>query len=315
MRTQLYCAYKILWIGCIPTGGNAAYADKSNSPNSRCGEIPQPPVTVRMGRNLHYTSFKLRLRRSISLIYMPFSSPQIKWRFFIMEEKTQAEQTSQQTTADAEGIPQTALGKTAVTPAKRSLDKKKIGKMTTKAVAYTAVMTALVFVGTIIGFSNQAFYFNLGDAVILIAGALFNPVSAMLAGGLGAFFGDMYAYPATMLYTLVIKAVEGLVAGLLFHFINRWYDKKLASITEDFDIRKRKALALKILFSTLAALLSTMIMMTGYFMCQTLFYGTITSAILALPFDFAQGAISTAVAMLCLYALKLDEFRFKLSIK
>jgi len=255
-----------------------------------------------------------------------------------MDDKTQTEQTAQflptdsasegaqtrrsefpdaeATAPDAPQLSSSAESTTAqAAQEKRRPDGKKIGRMTTKAVAYTAVMTALVFVGTIIGFSNQAFYFNLGYAVILIAGALFNPVSAMLAGGLGAFFGDMYAYPATMLYTLVIKAVEGLVAGSLFYLINRRYDKMVAKTDGDDKRALKKLYILKIVFSCFASLVSVTLMMLGYFMCQSLFYGTVTSALVALPFDFAQGAISAAVAILCLYALKLDSFRFKLSLK
>lgn len=195
----------------------------------------------------------------------------------------------------------------------KKLRLKKAGRMTTKAVAYTAVMTALVYVGTIIGYSSQAFYFNLGDAVILICAALFNPVCAMLAGGLGAFFGDMTVYPATMVFTLIIKAVEGLIAGVLFMLINKWYDRQYF-VLEDKKGRK-KAYALKIVFSCLASLLSVTVMMLGYFMCQCLFYGTVTSALVALPFDCAQGVISLAVANLALYALRLDNFRHSLRLK
>lgn len=191
---------------------------------------------------------------------------------------------------------------------------KKAGVITTKAVAYTAVMTALVYVGTIIGYSSAAFYFNLGDAVILICAALFNPVSAMIAGGLGAFFGDLTVYPATMLFTLVIKALEGLLAGLLFYAINRWFDKKIANIGDDEKARK-KAYILKIVFSCLASLAAVAVMTAGYFICQTFFYGTITGALVALPADCAQAAISLAVANLALFALKLDSFRHKLRIK
>ena len=195
----------------------------------------------------------------------------------------------------------------------KKLRLKKAGRMTTKAVAYTAVMTALVYVGTIIGYSSQAFYFNLGDAVILICAALFNPVCAMLAGGLGAFFGDMTVYPATMVFTLIIKAAEGLIAGVLFMLINKWYDRQYF-VLEDTKGRK-KAYALKIVFSCLASLLSVIVMMLGYFMCQCLFYGTVTSALVALPFDCAQGVISLAVANLALYALRLDNFRHSLRLK
>lgn len=224
-----------------------------------------------------------------------------------MEKKTE----TYQPTLDAE---RSAHNDGAVTPqAKRTGGR--IAHMATKTVAYTAVMTALVYVGTIVGYSSEAFYFNLGDAVILICAGLFNPVSAMIAGGLGAFFGDLTVYPATMVFTLVIKAVEGLLSGVLFMLINNRYDKKIAVAPEEDKRARKKAYILKIVFSCLASLISVTVMMLGYFMCQTLFYGTLSAAIIALPFDFAQGVISLAIANLALFALKLDNFRYKFKIK
>lgn len=102
---------------------------------------------------------------------------------------------------------------------------KKQSVFTIKFIAYTGMMTAIVYVCTLIGIPFPAFNFNIGDSAILICGALFNPLSAMIAGGLGSFLADLTTYPATMLYTLVIKAIEGLVAGLIFQAIYKWYDK------------------------------------------------------------------------------------------
>lgn len=106
--------------------------------------------------------------------------------------------------------------------------KKATRLLTTKLIAYTALMTALTYVGTLLGFSGGQFYFNLGDTVILICAYLFGPIPAMLAGGLGSFLGDLTVYPATMLYTLVIKGLEGLVAGLLFILLKKACAKYLA---------------------------------------------------------------------------------------
>ncbi len=192
-------------------------------------------------------------------------------------------------------------------------------RFTTRAVAYTALMTALVYVGTLVGYSGNLFYFNLGDSVILIAAALLGPVSGAIAGGLGAFLGDLTVYPVTMLFTLARKYIEGLAAGLLFRIIYKKYDKCVCVPEDergaDYPLLKRKADVLKIVFSCLAGLLSTAIMFVGYFICQTFMYGTYAGAIVALPFDVAQGVISTAVAILCLYALKLENFRYKLKNK
>lgn len=106
--------------------------------------------------------------------------------------------------------------------------KKNTRLLTTKLIAYTALMTALTYVGTLLGFSGGQFYFNLGDTVILICAYLLGPIPAMLAGGLGAFFGDLTVYPATMVYTLVIKGIEGLAAGLLFLLLKKACAKYLA---------------------------------------------------------------------------------------
>lgn len=102
-------------------------------------------------------------------------------------------------------------------------------RLSTRLIAYTALMTALTYVGTLLGFSGGQFYFNLGDSVILICAYLLGPIPAMIAGGLGAFLGDLTVYPATMVYTLVIKAIEGLVAGLLFWAVKKACAKYLAT--------------------------------------------------------------------------------------
>lgn len=190
-------------------------------------------------------------------------------------------------------------------------DKKshKIAKLGTRAVAYIGISTAMVFVATLIGFSSSQFYFNFGDSVILLISALLGPISAMLAGGLGAFFADMAVYPATMLYTLVIKAIEGLVAGVLFKLIFKHYDRLALKAP-----LSRHQQAIKIILSLATMLLCTSIMMCGYFICQTFFYGTINSALVALPMDCAQACVSTFVAMIALYPLKLLKFRAKLQV-
>ncbi len=187
--------------------------------------------------------------------------------------------------------------------------RKSYAKLGTRAVAYIGVSTAMVFVATLIGFSSSQFYFNFGDSIILMVSALLGPISAMIAGGLGAFFADLAVYPATMVYTLVIKAIEGLVAGILFKLIFRHYDK----LALKSDLSKRQK-ATKIALSFATMLFCTSIMMCGYLVCQTFFYGTLSSALVALPMDSAQACVSTAVAFIALYPLKLINFRGKLQV-
>lgn len=180
---------------------------------------------------------------------------------------------------------------------------KKQSVFTIKFIAYTGMMTAIVYVCTLIGIPFPAFNFNIGDSAILICGALFNPVSAMIAGGLGSFLADLTTYPATMLYTLVIKAIEGLVAGLIFQAIYKWYDK--------VETPDKKRFALKVVFAVLTCLGCSLFMACGYFICKAFMYGTIESALTSLPKNILQAVVSTLLASLALYAARLEKMRPK----
>ncbi len=183
---------------------------------------------------------------------------------------------------------------------------KKSGKFTIKFIAYTGMMTAIVYVATLIGVSTPIANFNVGDSAILLTAALFNPLTAMIAGGLGAFLADLTTYPVTMLYTLVIKAIEGLLAGILFQLIYKWFDKK--------DNPAKRDVALKITFSTLTSILCTMLMAVGYYVCKAFMYGTPESALTSLPKNVLQAVVSTLLAMLVLYAARLEKMRPKMQL-
>ena len=125
----------------------------------------------------------------------------------------------------------------------------------------------------------------------------------MIAGGLGSFLADLTTYPATMLYTLVIKAIEGLVAGLIFQAIYKWYDK--------VETPDKKRFALKVVFAVLACLGCSLFMACGYFICKAFMYGTIESALTSLPKNVLQAVVSTLLASLALYAARLEKMRPK----
>lgn len=212
----------------------------------------------------------------------------------------------------------------------------------TKIIAFSALATAAVYVGTLVGFSGGQFYFNLGDSVILIVAAMLGPMPAMLAGALGSFFADLTVYPATMLFTLFIKGIEGLLAGALLklatflsnysavsrlakkaHYIYVPPSKKMPQNIKSISIlpeslnddtatvmspsaRRSAHFVLSFLATLAGCAIPTAFMACGYFICQTFFYGTYESALVALPFDAVQAAVSTAVAtiVLSLFARK-----------
>lgn len=185
----------------------------------------------------------------------------------------------------------------------------------TRAVAYTGIMTALVYVCTLLGISTPQFYFNLGDSIILITAALFNPVIAMIAGGLGAFFADLTVYPATMLFTLLIKAIEGLVAGCLIKMVEYLIKKNTEKQGKELKPKETKKInVIRIVCCSCSMLFASGLMMTGYFVCQKFFYGTINAAIIALPMDAVQASVSTVLATLIVYVAHLEKFKTRLKL-
>lgn len=174
---------------------------------------------------------------------------------------------------------------------------KRTAKFATKTVVYCALMTALVTVATVtLGFRTGDFFFNCGDAVIFVTAALLGPLPAAVAGGLGSFFADLAVYPATMFFTLIIKGLEGLVCGLLMCLF-----RKISSG------RGRSAA-----WGALSMTVGGALMMTGYYICNSFFYGTPASALVALPADAVQAAASVALAAAVLYGLGLIKLRDRL---
>jgi len=79
------------------------------------------------------------------------------------------------------------------------------------------VMTALVAVGTfIIRIPNpMGGYFNVGDVMIFVSALTFNPIVGGFAGGVGSAISDMIGFPVFVIPTLIIKGIEGFLAGLI----------------------------------------------------------------------------------------------------
>lgn len=80
-----------------------------------------------------------------------------------------------------------------------------------------AVLSALVAVGTlIIRIPNpMGGYFNVGDVMIFVAALTFGPFVGGVSGGLGSAIADIIGFPLFAVPTLVIKGLEGLLAGLI----------------------------------------------------------------------------------------------------
>jgi uncharacterized membrane protein len=125
-------------------------------------------------------------------------------------------------------------------------------RLDAREVALTAVMTAVTAALTMvvsIPFPPTRGYFNLGDAMVMLAGLLFGARLGGVAGGVGSAISDIllgYAYFSPL--TLFIKGTEGFLTGL---------------------IGNRKGLRFKISGVVAGAIA----MLVGYFSVETPLYG------------------------------------------
>ncbi len=86
----------------------------------------------------------------------------------------------------------------------------------TTRISLSVVLAATVTVSTMlirIPIPATAGYLNFGDIMIFVSGLLFGPLIGGFAGGAGSAIADIIGFPAFAPYTLVIKGLEGFLAG------------------------------------------------------------------------------------------------------
>ena len=114
--------------------------------------------------------------------------------------------------------------------------------------------------------------------------------------GLGGALGDLIlGYTFYAPFTLVIKALEGLIAGLLFKAF------KSAFIKEGGTVKK-------VVFSAVSNVVGGLIMAAGYFLAEGLLLaeGKWQGGLVNLPWNILQGALSAVVAAVVLFVCRLD---------
>lgn len=170
---------------------------------------------------------------------------------------------------------------------------KKQAQNATLKMTFIALFTALVIVATfyIQIPTGVGGYANLGDAIIFMCALTMGGIPALIAGGIGSMAADLilgYAYYAP--FTLVVKGLEGLIAGLLVRLVEKVIKKK----------------PLKIGLQIGSLVLSALWMVLGYFLVKWLILSdlnqsAIAAALIEVPFNLAQGGISVAIAAVLVF--------------
>lgn len=153
----------------------------------------------------------------------------------------------------------------------------------------TALFAALGYVATRVLMvpSPTGGYMNLGDAVVLLGAFLLGPVYGAIAGGVGPALADLLSgYPAWVPGTLVIKALMGLTAAVLYRGLGK------------------KPWALVVCGTAAEA-----IMVVGYWLYDGLFIvGSLAGSAAGIPSNLAQAVFGIAVSTLLALALRKNSY-------
>lgn len=172
-------------------------------------------------------------------------------------------------------------------------------KQNTRHVVFTALTTAMTTVFTLISIALPGGgYYNFGDLAIFISAVVLGPLSGLITGAIGAALGDVIlGYFAYVPFTMTVKALEGLIAGLI------------AKAAVKFCKNFHRAKTFEAFFTTLGCLFGGFIMAGGYFLAEGLLLaeGKWSGGIINLPWNLLQGTISAFLAVLLLYALRLKN--------
>lgn len=159
-------------------------------------------------------------------------------------------------------------------------------KISVRQITFTAILTAITAAlcsfHIPLGFANL----YLVDIAVCMAGILLNPFLASIAGGVGAFIGDLIFYPQAMVVTLIVRTAQVVVISVFSHYILK--NKPFVS-------------------SLIGCVIGVLIMALGYSYFSVLFYSRIEQAISKLPLETLQAVIGVTVALPLCYKTGLKD--------
>ena len=163
---------------------------------------------------------------------------------------------------------------------------------TAKKICYVAVFTAMNVMLSSLGIKVPGGNLYLNDIVICFAALVLDPFSAFVVGGVGAFLGDFFFYPAPMFVSLVTHGLQAVVVSLCAHKLSK-------------EHRGRAALV--------GVILGVIINVAGYSVGRALVYATPEAAMLKFPFQVFQATFGAVVSMLLCFKAGLLTFWDKFS--
>ena len=172
--------------------------------------------------------------------------------------------------------------------------KNKRAYFTTKWIAYTAMLTALVVAtGYIPGIPVLTGKIYWCDFVIYMAAYITDPIAAFIVGGVGTTFFDLFGINGTAynaIPSLFIHGVQGLLASTLFFVWRKFAPFKKNTKTE-------------VIGAVISSILPALIVIFGYFLKRlTWEHVAVEVALYKMPANILQEIIGITLALIILYA-------------
>ena len=149
----------------------------------------------------------------------------------------------------------------------------------------TAVFMAMNIALSSFGMPVPGGRLYLNDIVICTAAILLDPLCAFAVGGIGAFLGDMFFYPAPMFVSLVTHGLQAAVISLCAHGLPQ---KRFSG-------------------AVLGVTLGAIIMVVGYSLGRAFLYSTPEYAILKLPFQILQATVGAVCGIVICFPCRIAK--------
>ncbi len=157
---------------------------------------------------------------------------------------------------------------------------------TVRKICFVALFTALNTALSSFGIPVPGAHIYLNDTAICFASLILDPFSAFIVGGVGAFLGDFFFYPAPMFVSLI---THGLQAAAI---------SAISGKKDKIPPIKRALLAISV---------GVLIMVTGYTLGRAFVYSTPQYAISGIPFEFLQAITGAVLGTVLLYKTPLKK--------
>lgn len=166
-------------------------------------------------------------------------------------------------------------------------------KFTTKRLCLAAVFMALNVVLSSFGVPVTGGKIYINGIIICFASLFLDPFSAFAVGGIGAYLGDLWFYPAPRYVSLIVRGLQAVAISL----ISGGYKEKAPQVWR----------------AIVAVCVGAVISVCGYTFGKYFYVGQNWwgYATAKLPFQIAQDVICPTVSVILLYLTPLKRYAFK----